>query len=66
VGSPLTALLSSTTLSSQIFKVGAGEIEVYTAIGYPCQSEFIHTVFGESIPIEAADGRLWFKQYGGV
>ena len=66
VGSPLTALLSSTTLSSQIFKVGIGGVEVYTAIGYPCQSEFIHTVFGESIPIEAADGRLWFKQYGGV
>jgi len=62
IGSPLIRLLSSTTLSSQIFKVGSG-IEVYTALGYPCQTKFIHTVFGSEIPMEAASGAQWLKGY---
>ncbi|MEM3986683.1 MAG: C45 family peptidase [Candidatus Methanomethylicia archaeon] len=62
VGSPLVKLLSSTTLSAQIFKVGEG-IEVYTALGYPCQTNFIHTVFGGDIPIEASSGVVWLTQY---
>lgn len=64
VGSPLIRLLSSTTLSAQIFKIG-GKVEVYTALGYPCQTSFTHTMFGEEIPVEMASGGLWLKQYKG-
>jgi len=62
IGNPLTKIMSSTTLSAQIFKLGE-EIETYVALGYPCQSEFIKLKFGDEIPRKLASGEAWLKQY---
>jgi|GEM_PF-603464 len=62
VGSPLMRIMSSTTLSAQIFKLGE-KIETYVALGYPCQSEFIRLEFGDEIPEALASGEAWLNQY---
>lgn len=62
IGSPLMKILSSTTLSAQIFRIGE-KIETYVALGYPCQSKFIHLEFGDKIPATLASGEAWLNQY---
>lgn len=58
VGTHLEKLLSSSTLSSQIFEVNE-KIGSYVALGRPCQTEFIHISYGEEIPGSLMSGNLW-------
>ncbi|MFP3950614.1 MAG: C45 family autoproteolytic acyltransferase/hydrolase [Candidatus Bathyarchaeia archaeon] len=58
VGTNLDKLLSSSTLSSQIFCIGE-KIESYVALGRPCQTEFLHYCYGEEITDPMVSGKMW-------
>ena len=60
VGSTLDKILTSTTLSCQIFKIGE-EIETFVSLGQPCQTEFKHLHFNDEIPSELASGERWLE-----
>jgi predicted choloylglycine hydrolase len=60
VGSPLEKLSSSSTLSSQIFRLGE-ELETHVALGRPCSSEFIGITFEQEIPKDLASGSIWLE-----
>jgi len=61
VGTPLEKLMSSTTLSAEIFKLG-DEIETFVALGYPCQTEFVKLKYDEAVPEPLASGTLWLEK----
>jgi hypothetical protein len=58
VGTSLEKLMSSSTLSAQIFKVG-NSIETYVSLGRPCQTEFVRIEYGNEIPAGLATGEVW-------
>jgi len=60
VGTPVEKLMSSSTLSAQIFRVGDA-IETYVALGRPCQTEFVKLKYGQGIPEPLATGEAWLE-----
>ncbi len=58
IGTELEKLLSSSTISSQIFKIGE-KTETWVALGRPCQTEFKHLRWGDPVPEPLASGRHW-------
>lgn len=60
IGTELDKLLSSSTLSSQIFKVGE-RVETWVALGRPCQTEFTHLKWRDEVPEPLASGETWLK-----
>jgi hypothetical protein len=58
IGTELEKLLSSSTISSQIFKIGE-KVETWVALGRPCQTEFKHLRWGDEVPEPLASGRHW-------
>jgi hypothetical protein len=60
VGNRIEKLTSSSTLSSQIFKVGE-KLETYVALGRPCSSEFVRVEYGQEIPADLASGKTWLE-----
>ena len=58
IGTELEKLLSSSTISSQIFKIGE-KIETWVALGRPCQTEFKHLRWGDTVPEPLASGQHW-------
>jgi len=60
IGTKLDKLLSSSTLSSQLFVI-AEKPETFVAIGRPCQTEFVHHKWGDPIPEQIASGKQWIE-----
>lgn len=60
VGNRIEKLTSSSTLSSQIFRVGE-KLETYVALGHPCRSEFVWVEYGQEIPADLASGETWLE-----
>lgn len=60
IGTPMSKLLSSSTISSQIFDTGERMV-TYVALGQPCSSEFHKIEFGDEIPKELRSGNVWLK-----
>ena len=60
IGAPLQKLLSSSTLSSQIF-TAAPKSGTWFALGRPCQTEFTLHGWGEKVPEEYASGEAWIR-----
>ncbi|MBN2336623.1 hypothetical protein JXL21_13775 [Candidatus Bathyarchaeota archaeon] len=60
IGSELEKLLSSSTLSSQIFEIG-DKVETWVSLGRPCQTEFVHHVWGDEIVPDMASGEMWIR-----
>jgi hypothetical protein len=59
-GSPIDKMMSSCTLSCQIFKVGT-KVETSISLGQPCRTDFIHLDYGQEIPLSIASGRTWLE-----
>jgi len=62
IGTPMSKLLSSSTISSQIFDIGE-RLVTYIALGQPCSSEFHKIKFGDEIPMELGSGSEWLKNH---
>ena len=60
IGTELEKLMSSSTISSQIFKIG-DTVETWVALGRPCQTEFVHHKWGDEIPDELSSAELWLR-----
>jgi hypothetical protein len=60
IGTQLEKLLSSSTLSSQLFII-AEKPETWIALGRPCMTEFVHHKWGDSIPEHLASGKQWIE-----
>ena len=58
IGTELEKLLSSSTISSQVFKISE-KIETWVALGRPCQTEFKHLRWGDEVPEPMASGQHW-------
>ena len=59
-GSPLDKLMSSCTLSCQIFKVGVN-VETFVSLGRPCQTDFVRLKYGQGVPKDIASGEAWLE-----
>jgi hypothetical protein len=59
-GSPLDKLMSSCTLSCQIFKVGVN-VETFVSLGQPCQTDFVRLKYGQGAPEDIASGEAWLE-----
>ncbi|MCW4011840.1 MAG: C45 family peptidase [Candidatus Bathyarchaeota archaeon] len=60
IGTQLEKLLSSSTLSSQLFVI-AEKPETWIALGRPCMTEFVHHKWGEPIPEHLESGKHWIE-----
>ena len=60
IGTELEKLLSSSTISSQIFKIGE-RVETWVALGRPCQTEFKHLSWGDAVSEPLASGQHWLE-----
>jgi predicted choloylglycine hydrolase len=60
IGTPMTKLMSASTISSQIFDPSE-KPTTYVALGQPCTSEFHKIKFGDKIPKELRSGNAWLK-----
>jgi hypothetical protein len=60
IGTPMSKLLSSSTISSQIFDLSE-RLVTYVAMGQPCGSNFHKIKFGDEIPKELRSGNVWLK-----
>jgi predicted choloylglycine hydrolase len=60
IGTPMSKLTSSSTLSSQIFDLSE-TLVTYVALGQPCSSEFHKIKFGGEIPKELRSGNVWLQ-----
>jgi len=60
IGTPMSKLLSASTISSQIFELKETPM-TYVALGQPCTSEFHKIKFGDEIPKELRSGSAWLK-----
>ena len=60
IGTPMSKLTSSSTISSQIFDLSE-TLVTYVALGQPCNSEFHKIKFGDEIPKELRSGNVWLK-----
>ncbi len=62
IGTELEKLLSSSTISSQIFKIGE-KVETWVALGRPCQTEFKHLHWRDTVPEPLASGQHWLENF---
>jgi predicted choloylglycine hydrolase len=60
IGTPMSKLLSSSTISSQIFDLSERPV-TYVALGQPCSSDFYTIKFGDEIPEELKSGNVWLN-----
>ncbi len=60
IGTPMSKLMSSSTISSQIFDLSE-TLVTYVALCQPCSSEFQKIKFGDEIPKELRSGNVWLK-----
>jgi len=62
LGNATRKLVSSQTLSGQIFKTG-NKIETFNALGRPCQMQYVKVEFGEPVPSELSSGKAWIQNH---